>query len=163
VREGAALVADLFLRADVLCPGLPIWFRLGVANYVTECEFTDGKPKIGTYRRVNQGSPIVTRFERLKESLRSDACLPLNSLLTLEDKEFMDPTNNREQVNTAHSWSFVHFLLHDKEFPDGKKLFTQLFTDVRAGLTKEEAFARGLGRLDLRKVEATWRAFAEKM
>ncbi|MCI0650694.1 MAG: tetratricopeptide repeat protein [Planctomycetes bacterium] len=145
---------------DMHCPGLPEWFEQGVSAYVSESEFVDGKPKVGTFRRKEAGdSPRVTRYERIKQALRDSACLPLNSLLTMEQKEFQDPTNNRFNVNTAHAWSFVHFLLHAKKFAAGKKLLSQFFMEMREGRTDQEAFAHTFGAQDLRKMEDLWRDY----
>ncbi len=146
--------------ADMHCPGLPEWFEQGVAAYVAESEFADGKPKIGTFRRKEAGnSPRVTRYERIKQALRESACLPLNALLTIDQKEFQDPTNNRANVNTAHAWSFVHFLLHAKKYSAGKKLLVQFFMDMREGSSVQEAFAHTFGAQDLRKLDDLWRDY----
>jgi hypothetical protein len=132
------------------------------------CAYFDGtevkgkKVTLGQFPKDDpRGGGHLCRYEIVKKCLTDESFLPLSALLTVPDDDFNDKTNNRSLINAAHSWCFVHFLLHAPSMKTkGKKLLGSYFTLMSKGSSREEAFSQTFGKLDLDALHQEWLGYA---
>lgn len=139
-------------------PAMPIWFDKGLSTYFGSCLVEGKKVRRGNVIKKHLlGDPHVSRYERLKQSLEDGSLVPLRTLLTMTDEEFRTPYNNQFNINSAHAWSFIQFLLHAPVMKNkGSKLLSNYFRVIHAGRSTHEAYAQSFGKADLRKMETQW-------
>ena len=148
--------------SDMYVYNLPPWFGVGAAEYFAQSKLTKKyKIKIGTIRKQGTAKR-PSRYQLAKRAVEERSFLPLNTLLTMSDDSFWDPSNNRGVFNSAQSWSFVYFLLHSKGMrKNGRKLLNTYFMTLKGGETRQQAFAETFGRLDLKKLEKAWVSYVK--
>lgn len=132
-------------------PALPDWFEKGMGAYFEGTQVKGKKVTVGQFPKTDpRGGGHLCRYEIVKKCLADESFLPLSALLTVPDDDFNDKTNNRSLINGAHSWCFVHFLLHAPSMKTkGKKLLGSYFTLMSKGSSREEAFSQTFGKVDL--------------
>ncbi|MDF1661006.1 MAG: DUF1570 domain-containing protein [Planctomycetota bacterium] len=146
---------------DMFASNIPKWFDEGIAEYFGPSQFIS-KKKLRVGVVLKNDNNFVTRYQRIRESVRANDPLPplsLNDLIKPGNKNF-GSGSSRSSVSYAQSWSFIHFLLHSKSMgKKGKKLIKKYFTMLKNGQTVEEAHKATFGKLKLRKIEKAWRSY----
>lgn len=146
---------------DMFASNIPKWFNEGLAEYFGPSQFIN-KKKLRVGVVFKHDDSFVTRYERIRESIRANDPLPplsLPDLIKPGNKNF-GSSSDRSSVSYAQSWSFIHFLLHSKSMgKKGKKLIKKYFTMLKNGQTVEEAHQATFGKLKLNKIEKAWRNY----
>jgi len=144
--------------------GLPTWFDEGLAEYFGPSRLRGkGQLEVGVVVRTSEG--VVTRYEVLKQALAAGADprpFPLARLLTIEDEAFA--TEGRAELDYAHAWSVIHFLLHDPALGErGRKLVRDVFVALKDGRERDEVYKKVFGKLDAQALEKAWREYVRKL
>ena len=136
----------------IYAPGAPRWFDEGLAEYFGISQVTAKEYRYGLLPTTHP-----SRLDNIREALSGALPEPmrLDALLQADHETFMV----RAAVNYAQSWSFVHFL---GSSPGGQKLLRAYFQTLRrAG--PEVAFREVFAPLDLRALEAEWKAYVARL
>jgi hypothetical protein len=145
-HEASHQYIHLYMGEEV---DIPIWLNEGVAEYFFGGEFKGATFAIG----VNQ-----ERITTIKEAVRRSTFVPLAEIFQYSQAQYYA----NAEICYAEGWSLAYFLWTT---PDAKyKGRINTFYDVlKSTRSKDEAFSRAFGELDLAQFEKDWKQFVLKL
>ncbi len=145
-------------------PDVPDWFNEGFAEYFGPSRIVSAdKLEVGIVKK-DDPEGFYTRYSRIKEVLDTGKPVPhlsLEQFVKQTDKQF-DESKDRNNVNYAQAWSFIHFLLHGCG-DGGRRMVKVYFTALREGKPRAQALEEAFGKVDWRALEAQWIAYVKRL
>lgn len=125
-HEGWHQFSQALLREE-----LPVWLEEGIATYMEGYRINPatGEPVFSAWRNFE-------RFGELREAVRRDALIPLESLLEHPPQYFLTQGRDRLLVYYAQVWALTHFL-HEGDGGRYRAGLSRLLADAVAGRVGE--------------------------
>lgn len=111
----------------VLREELPVWLEEGISTYMEGYRVnpTNGDPVFSTWRNFE-------RFGELREAVRREQLIPLESLLENSPQHFLSQGRDRLLVYYAQVWALTHYL-HEGDGGIHKQALTRMLEDAING------------------------------
>jgi hypothetical protein len=142
----------------------PMWFSEGIADCIGNNEVRNGK----LYLCLKGGTIARGRLPLIQDALKAGKAYPLDKLLALKPKEFMD----NAALCYAQSWSFCHFLItypdmedRNQQVPSGKfrKNLAIYYERIRlGGSSHREAWEEAFRGIPVDALEELWKKYVAK-
>lgn len=129
----------------------PEWFNEGMAELFA----LRRKPATMTFNRT-AATPAQTAPGRLLAAYRGRIPVSLSEIVALRHEHFHHPS--RQQMHYAVAWSFVRYL--GNSVPGGTKLLRKIIRLLREGRPRAAVERETIGRLDLGRLDGSWRVQA---
>ncbi len=149
---------------DYYVDDAPIWFNEGIAEYFGPSIPVPGTKKVmvGVVKKTYEDGERMTRYEVLMEALKPGARIaptPLRRLVALDRESFMQ--RDRVNLHYAQAWSFIHYLAN--RHPKGRRMIVDYFNALRRGEDQKAAHEAAFKDVDWDRLEADWKAYAERL
>jgi len=128
----------------------PYWYNEGIAEYMGGITIEGGAIK-------QKGRILEGRLKGLKRHL--DMAFPFENLMKQSPGAFY---SGPASFKYAQAWSMIHFF-YEHEKGKHRKLIDAYYRALLEGKEIDEAYDAAFGGVDMKALQAEWRAYAEKM
>ncbi len=128
---------------------IPIWLNEGVAEYFFGGEFSGEKFAIGVNRE---------RITTIKEAVRRDTFVPLAEIFKYSQAQYYA----NPEICYAEGWALAHFLWSTTDARYRGRINT-FYEELKATKSKDSAFEKAFGDLDLGQMEKDWKSYVLKL